>query len=243
MSTLHDGYRSTLRASTSDSEKGSSRKIGELLARMGQPNEINVCTKATATLGKQWTRLAQTAGFRIKSDNGTGTGLTFRRYAANQDTPATLTTALAGANNDLVFTSVPRGVVGNDTTITYAVAGNNTVLSVAVVGQAITVTVGTGAGGAATSTAAQVKAAIDALPAAAALVTVALAAANDGTGIVAALGATNLANGADAPVASVAVASGASIDLPCVADAQEWEVKRTDNGAAVTLRALVYNMA
>lgn len=101
-----------------------------------------------------------------------------------------LTTAIAGANNDLTYIAVVPGA--STVTITYAVAGTNTPLTVGVVGQAITVNVATNGGGAATSTAAQVLAAIQASAAASALVYVSLATGNDGSGVVAALGSTAL---------------------------------------------------
>lgn len=108
---------------------------------------------------------------------------------------AALTTALAGANNDLVFTAVDRGTLGNEITVTYVVAGLNTALSVVVTGLDIVVNVATDGAGAATSTAAQVETAVEASTAAAALVTVANAAANDGTGVVTALAQTALSGG------------------------------------------------
>lgn len=117
-------------------------------------------------------------------------------------TPATyasLTTALAGANNDLVFKAKDHGVGGNAITVRYVVAGNNTPLTVAVAGNAITVNVATDAGGVVTSTAALVRAAVKAsVPAMALLGSVEFAAANDGSGLVVALAATNLAGGAEA---------------------------------------------
>lgn len=113
---------------------------------------------------------------------------------------ATLVTALAGANNDLVFQARTPGTGGNAITITYTVAGNNTPLTIGVVGSAITVNVATGGGGAATSTAALVKAAIEASVAANALVGVALAGSNDGTGVVTALATTPLAGGSSETV-------------------------------------------
>lgn len=111
---------------------------------------------------------------------------------------ATLTTALAGANNDLKYTAKVEGTVGNATTVRYVVAGANTVLSVAVVGAAITVNSATSGASAATSTAADVLAAVQASAAASALVKVENAAGNDGTGVITALAATNLAGGAQA---------------------------------------------
>lgn len=154
---------------------------------------------------------------------------------------ATLTTALTGANNDLVFTAVDKGGQGDDITITYVVAGLNTPLSVgtntederggntivraevdessvkrsfgllgslgrgrsrpsvpvtvSVQGSDIIVNVATDGAGAATSTANDVKAGLDASPEVMALVTVALAPANTGAGVVTAMAKTNLSGG------------------------------------------------
>lgn len=72
---------------------------------------------------------------------------------------------------DITYTAVNQGTGGNAITVVYVVAGNNTVLSVAVAGSAITVNLATNGGGAATSTAAQVQAAVAASVAASALVT------------------------------------------------------------------------
>ena len=117
---------------------------------------------------------------------------------------ASVTTALSGSNNDLKYTSKAGAAAfatGNSVRVRYVVSGNSTPLSVSVSGKDITVNVATDSGGAATSTAAQVKAAIDASTPAAALVSVANAAGNDGTGVVAALGYTSLAGGQDYVIA------------------------------------------
>jgi len=107
---------------------------------------------------------------------------------------ATLTTALAGTNNDLVFTAKTKGAYGNGITIQYINPGVETATeSVAVVGKAIAVTLRSVSS--VLSTAAQVKTAIDGNAAAAALVTVANAGGNNGTGAVIALAATPLASG------------------------------------------------
>jgi hypothetical protein len=108
---------------------------------------------------------------------------------------AALTTALAGANNDLTFTARTPGGNGNLITVRYVVAGNNTALSVSVAGNAITVNVATDGGGAATSTGDQIRDAINKDAAASALVRAERAAANDGTGAVIALAATALSGG------------------------------------------------
>ena len=110
---------------------------------------------------------------------------------------ATLSTNLSGSNNDLTYTARERGTAGNSIRVRYVVSGNNTALSVSVSGSDITVNSATDGGGAATSTAAQVKAAIEASSAADLLVTVANKTGNDGTGVIAALSYTALASGAD----------------------------------------------
>lgn len=109
---------------------------------------------------------------------------------------AALTTALAGANNDMTYTADTAGSGGNAITVRYVDPGaiSQTIL-VVVVGSAITVNLATDGAGAITSTAAQVKTAVDALPAAAALVNVANAGGDSGAGVVTALAATPLAGG------------------------------------------------
>ena len=109
---------------------------------------------------------------------------------------ATLTTALAGANNDITLIAQTPGTAGNSITLTIAVAGASTPLSVAVVGNAITVNSATTAGSAASSTAAQIVSKLNFTPAAKALVWAQVAApGNDGTGTVVALGSTALTGG------------------------------------------------
>ncbi len=110
-------------------------------------------------------------------------------------TNATFTTNLANAtNNDLVFTALASGVAGEAVTIEYVNPGAaDSPLGVTVTGNAITVSLATDSLSAITSTATAVKAEIEASGPASALVTVALAASNDGSGLVAALSATPLA--------------------------------------------------
>lgn len=115
-------------------------------------------------------------------------------------THATLTTALAGGNNDIIWTAVVGGEAGNDITIEYEDPGlADQALAVTVLGNAVTVSLATGAapGMDITSTANDIIAEVASTPAAAALVSGANAAANDGSGVVAALAATNLTGGAD----------------------------------------------
>lgn len=109
---------------------------------------------------------------------------------------ASVTTAVAGADNDLAYTARPYGPSGNTVRVRYVVSGTSTPLSVTVSGSDITVNVATDGGGLATSTASQVAAAIQATPAASALVTVTNAPTNNGSGVVAAMSYISLAGGA-----------------------------------------------
>jgi hypothetical protein len=108
---------------------------------------------------------------------------------------ATHTTALAGTHNDLVFTARTGGPGGNSIRVAYIVAGTSTPLTVVVTGYDITVNVATDGAGAATSTASEVKVALEANPDATRLILVELATSNDGSGIVVAFAMTALAGG------------------------------------------------
>ncbi len=115
---------------------------------------------------------------------------------------ATLARNPAGDDNALTFTAVAYGAEGNDITIAYVdPAANDAELSVSVDGTDIVVSLATGVAGAITSTAAEVLAAIEATPAADALVTVVINAADtgagdDGSGVVTALAAAPMTGGA-----------------------------------------------
>jgi len=118
-----------------------------------------------------------------------------RQVVSGYDRNASLTTSLSGSNNDLTYTSKAKSLAANDVRVRYVVSGNNTALSVSVSGSDITVNVATDGSGNPTSTASQVKAAVEASTPAAALVTVDHAAGNNGSGTVAALAYTNLSGG------------------------------------------------
>lgn len=113
---------------------------------------------------------------------------------------SSLTTALAGDNNDLVFTARTKGVAGDNISIAYVDPEKETAEeSVAVTGTDIVVTLRSVSS--TLSTAAQVIAAIEGDTKADALVTVAVASGNDtGQGEVIAMAADNLENGADGTV-------------------------------------------
>lgn len=109
---------------------------------------------------------------------------------------ATLTTSLTGNNNDLIFTSVAKAESANNISIKYTDPYKySQSLSVSVTGNAINISLATDSSGAITTTAAQIITAITANSAASALVTVANAVGNDGSGIVTAMNTTNLTGG------------------------------------------------
>jgi hypothetical protein len=128
-----------------------------------------------------------------------GDSATASQVTLGQAAVAASVNILAG-NAGITYTAVTAGTGGNAITVRYVVSGNNTALSVAVVSSAITVNLATDGGGAATSTATLVKAAVPA----SALVATALI--GDGTGVVSAVTATNLAGG-------LAAISATAIDL------------------------------
>lgn len=112
---------------------------------------------------------------------------------------AALTTALTGANNDLVFTSTGVGAGGNSKTIAYINAGASKPLVVSVSGDAISIQLATNSGSVITSTASAILAAVNADPTASAFVIASLAPANTGAGVVTAMSVTNLTGGVDSP--------------------------------------------
>jgi hypothetical protein len=114
---------------------------------------------------------------------------------------AVLVTNLTGTENDLRLEAQKGGVAGNSITLTIVVAGNNTPLSVSVVGTAITVNSATDGGGLATSTAKQVRDALNANAQAFSLVKTTLKGPDLGTGVVVALASTPLVGGSDTAVA------------------------------------------
>ena len=92
-------------------------------------------------------------------NDGTGVigALPLTNLAGGNDTPpvmASLTTTLAGLNNDLTFTARATGLAGNDFRIRFAVAGSNTPLSLSINDETeITINIATNGSGAPTSTA------------------------------------------------------------------------------------------
>lgn len=115
---------------------------------------------------------------------------------AAQETKATLTTDLAGDNNDLKYTSKLNGALGNAITVEYVDPDDvDAELAVSVDGTAITVSLATGAAKAITTTASDIATAIAAHAEANALVAVANAGLDTGVGTVTKMAATALTGG------------------------------------------------
>jgi hypothetical protein len=108
---------------------------------------------------------------------------------------ATAATLTIGTTNAAVKYDAPlwRGVTGNSIRVAHITAGNNTPLTVSVSGKDITVNLATSAGGVATSTAAQVAAAVNGTAAANNLVTASLPGTGASVAVAAAM--TSLSGG------------------------------------------------
>jgi hypothetical protein len=100
-------------------------------------------------------------------------------------------TAALGSNRDICFVSKN----GATNKVKIVVSGNNTPLSVSVVGAVLTINSATNVGGTATSTAAQIVAAVNASPTAFALFEARLPPGSTGAGVTGALSETTAANG------------------------------------------------
>lgn len=144
-------------------------------------------------------------------------------FMTNAGAPVDAVAATANVNptgddNGLTFTASTYGAAGNGITVKYTNPGaNNAALIVSVTGTAIAVSLATGVAGAITSTAAEVKAAIEANAAAAALVDVSLYTADsgsgdDGSGIVTAMAQAALASGAGTGIGSI-IPGGICFDI------------------------------
>lgn len=163
---------------------GASGKFGDVVfMRRGGQNvaRVRVTPKNPNSPLQQATRL--NLGNLSKIYNGGGT-------------PATLT---VGAGNSAFRVSGRKGgTEDHDITLRTLAGGNNLVLDVSVIGRAITVQLATDGAGASTSTAVQVRDAINLDPEAKFMVLADLPAASNGTGLVAAAAAAPLAGGVDA---------------------------------------------
>lgn len=111
---------------------------------------VRVCNSGTHAESTNAT-LAVAEGTTELLDLGT-TG--DKDFLIQESSAATLTTALTGTNNDLVYTAVTGGTAGNDITVAYVDPGTaSAALSVSTSGSAITVNLATNAGTAQVETA------------------------------------------------------------------------------------------
>ncbi len=130
--------------------------------------------------------------FKLKVNGGAEKTVTFSPSPAVQ---GVVTIPGTGANGGVTYKAVTPGTAGNGIRVRHVVAGNSTPLSVSVSSLDITVNLATDPGGAATSTATQVAAAVTAHGPAAALVTAVVT--GNGSGVALAAGYTNLVGGID----------------------------------------------
>jgi len=169
--------------------------------------------------GVAFTQVTAANAKEIKAATVLGAMSRFEFTAAGiTEATASLSTNLAGDDNDLVYTSKILGLIGNRISIAYVDPEEETATeSVEVDGYAITVTLRSVS--TVLSTAAQVQAAIEANAAANALVSIDDKADNDGTGEVIALAATNLAGGDQVGAAALSTdLTGANNDLDITAN-------------------------
>lgn len=134
----------------------------------------------------------------ITAANNSVIGLVATAPDAPAEIKSKLLTGVIGTNNAVTITSKLTGVAGDAISVALVNPGaNNAALGVVVLGTAITVNLATSAGGAITTTATQLIAAIAGNAAANALVTAANTGASTGAGVVAAIPTAKLAGGRD----------------------------------------------
>lgn len=139
-------------------------------------------------------------GFNEHVPAARGNTITLEGFHMESDgaaTAATLTTHLLGTNNDLTYTCANTGTGGNAITLAYVDPGiPDQTLSVNVTGNAVTVNLATNGASAITSTAALIKAAVEAAadPTAGELL-ITYPSGSNGSGVVTAMAITNLAGG------------------------------------------------
>lgn len=154
--------------------------------------------------------------------------------ALYQDEPEEyVVTAALGSNRDICFASKN----GTDASVEIIVSGSNTPLTIDDSGTKVTINSATGAGGAATSTAAQIVAAFNLDVAAAALFTARLPPGQTGAGVTGAMSETHAAAGV-AFTGITLVDSGDHLTFQAAAASRYWDESKTltiyDNAAPVT---------
>lgn len=186
---------------------GTPAPVGTIIYNGGK---LYVATAKVGIAGATWASIELTDGGYTPAHNH----VLFADNAPTNTAIATLTTSLTGANNDLVYTSKADGAIGNKIKIAYVKPDAKDAILKVVPTTAngvttITVNLATDEDKAITTTAEDIKTAIDSNPES--LVYVDLAEDNDGKGVVTELTATALQGGVDgtpAPVGSFIVHDG-----------------------------------
>lgn len=147
------------------------------------------------------------AGEEIEAPTDIAVGAEGKAVAADAAVAAKLETGTVGENNAITWTAKNAGTGGNKLSVEILNTGKGKSLSVDVDGNKITVIAATNevGEGAITSTADQVKEAVEEHDAASQLVSVADTGASDGTGVVKAVAKTSLAGGTESTGGAAAV--------------------------------------
>lgn len=134
--------------------------------------------------------------FFVAVSGGFGGGTLAVQYATAAGVSASLTTAMAGSENDVTLTAIKAGTAGNSYTLTLTdPSANNAELTVTFDGTDIEASLATNESGTITTTANELVAALNLAPLSEGHYRAALAAANDGSGVVTALGQTSFSGG------------------------------------------------
>lgn len=204
------------------------KAIMEIGRMAGVRMEINTDNHVAEVKSSYTTSLAGANNDMVYTSKLTGTAgdaITIE-YVDNglsvNEVKSSMTTDLVGDNNDIVYTSKLTGVLGDNITVAYLDPEmESQTLEVVVQGTAIEVYLATNDqnGGEIISTADEIKAAIAVKAEAHALVGTADKAGNDGSGVVTAMAATPLANGVDPVVKALSVVvTGTDIVVNLAAD-------------------------
>lgn len=178
---------------------------GVIVSRAATNQKVGAVAAASPATSSTGTLTNGSYSYRIVTVDEAGKttpGAAATATVVSSPTAATLTTSLAGANNNLRYAAVTAGVIGNSNTIAYVdPSANNAALSVVITNNSTYITVvvnlATNGSGTITSTANDILVALQAQGTAFSnYLTVAFAPSNNGTGVVTALAATPLAGGA-----------------------------------------------
>lgn len=206
-------------------------------------NKLSPPTVSLTSATTGGTLAPATYGYRVSATDEYGESLAQTvqtTVVAGGPTTASLTTALTGSNNDLKFTAVNSGTVGNSNSITYTDPGaNNAALSVTITpntGYAVVnISLATDGGGAITTTANDILTLLAAQGTAfSAFMSVELASGNTGAGVVIALATTSLSGGA----ATGGSTSAVTVNWTAVTGAEGYKVYGRTSGSELLIATI-----